>query len=223
MLRVQLADNSPFTISVDNRYFNNRGTSITVGDLPRGRHRLQIFSYKEGRRGRGYEDEIYSGIVKTHDGMITMFGFDPYSGGTQVSEQPMGEYSQGLPPQAGDQQQPPADNYQNQSSQPVASPAPQKMGSLTDAKIDQLKTNVASKKTDTEKMNLLKDQLKNEQLTTNNVADIMDWFSFESTKVDFAKWAYNITIDREYYTDLENKFTYKNYMDDLDKFIRSRQ
>jgi hypothetical protein len=232
MLRVRLADNSPFTISVDSRYFNKRGTSVTVGELPYGRHRLRIFTYNEGRRGRGYEDELFAGNVKTHDRMTTLFVFDPYSGETHITEQPIGEFTDNHPPanDAGrfreqyDERDAPATNTQVQPDMPAASPVPpEKIGSLTDAKIDQLKTKVAAKKTDTEKLNTLKDELKNEQLATNQVGDMMDWLSFESTKVEFAKWAYSITADKEYYTDLENKFTYKNYLDDLDKFIKSQK
>jgi Domain of unknown function (DUF4476) len=72
-------------------------------------------------------------------------------------------------------------------------------------------------------MNLLKDELKNDKITTYQVSNIMDWFSFETSKVDFAKWAYNITLDKKYYRDLENKFSYKSYQDDLDKFINDQR
>jgi len=71
-------------------------------------------------------------------------------------------------------------------------------------------------------MKVLKDALANETFVTYQVGNMMDWFSFESSKVDFAEWAYTKTVDKENFTDLENKLTYKNYRDDLDKFIKSK-
>ena len=69
-------------------------------------------------------------------------------------------------------------------------------------------------------MNTLKDGLNGEKITTDQVSVMMDWFNFEATKVDFAKWAYPNTVDKENFISLENKFSYKNYQDDLDKFIK---
>ena len=52
---------------------------------------------------------------------------------------------------------------------------------------------------------------------------MMDLFTFEATKVEFAKWAYQITVDTEYFIDLESKFAYKTSQDDLDKFLNQQK
>ena len=48
----------------------------------------------------------------------------------------------------------------------------------------------------------------------------MDFFNFEDSKVQFAKWAYPNTVDKENFATLESKLSYQNYVDDLDKFIK---
>ncbi|MCW3120654.1 MAG: hypothetical protein JWQ38_146 [Flavipsychrobacter sp.] len=239
MLKVRLKDNTQqISVAVDNRFFNKRGTSITVGDLPYGSHNLKIYSVVYNRRGKGREELVYEGNVKTYNGMISTFIFDTETGSNSMQEMEMSAYKAEHPiPGAGqydtrsnnydtrnnndqnNQDNSVADNSVN-SSLPVASPMA--TGTLTDDKTTTLKKKVAEKTTDTQKMGLLKDELKKEQITTAQVADIMDWLAFEASKVDFAKWAYDITVDKEYYTDLENKFTYKNSQDDLDKFIKSK-
>jgi hypothetical protein len=119
-------------------------------------------------------------------------------------------------------------DYGNNSNQPSynqqGNQQPQEaQGTVTDAKMDDLKTSVAAKATDIEKTKLLKEELKNDKITTAQAGIIMDWFIFESSKVDFAKWAYNITVDKDYFPDLENKFQYKASQDDLDQFIKSQK
>jgi hypothetical protein len=223
MLKVRMADNSAINVSVDGRYFNKRGTSVTVGDLPPGRHLLQIFAISQTRNGRGREQVIYEGKVKTHDGQVTIFQYDANSGDVQVDEAEMNQYlsEHPIPTQSQGSDNPQQGNTaDNANNNPGASPVP--TGTLDDTKTDKLKTDVAAKKTDTEKMKVLKDALGNETFTSYQVANMMDWFSFESTKVDFAEWAYSKTVDKENFTDLENKLTYKNYRDDLDKFIKSK-
>ena len=236
MLKVRLADNSKLNVEVDGRYFNKTGTSVTVGDLPPGRHRFAIYTLVQDRRGRGRQESVYSGKVVTHGGYVTVFTYDPNTGETNVQELDINSYQQNMPPQANgsggyDQRNTPQVNNNNNDygndnkyvnpSSPVASPVPaDAIGTLTDDKINVLKTKVAAKKTDTEKMNVLKDDLKDEKITTDQVALIMDWFNFESTKVDFAKWAYANTVDKENFANLDSKLSYKNYEDDLNKFIQ---
>jgi hypothetical protein len=240
MLKVSLRDNSTqISVSVDDRHFNKRGTSITVGELPYGVHYLKIFAMEYTRRGRGYEEVIYSGRVKTYNGMITLFVFDPETGEPEVKDMdidaytanhPMGSKGKFMP---GDQQDGGNDTAGNitlnnndniaEPTSPVASPvSSDKFGTLTDAKMAQLKKTSGTKQTDTQKMTMLKDELKKEKLTTNQVSDFMDLFSFESSKVEFAKWAYQLTVDKEYYIDLESKFAYKTSQDDFDKFLKGQ-
>jgi len=228
MLRVHLADNTQVNVEVDGRYFNKRGTGVTIGDLPPGRHRIKIYQLNQGRRGRGFEDVIYDGKVKTIYGMISLFEYDPSTGGISVQEQDINTYTNSRPQVNAQIQAHHEDNNgnsyaMNNADNGGAYSSPAVAGTLTESKIDMLKTKVAAKKTDTEKMNVLKDGLMDEKVTTSQVGAIMDWLNFESSKVDFAEWAYNNTVDKQYFSDLDAKFTYKNYQDDLDKFIQSKK
>ena len=232
MLKVHLTDNSRINVSVDGRYFSKTGTSITVGDLPPGRHKLTIYTVQQTRNGRGREEAIYSGKVFTHNGNITLLTYDAYNQQPDIQEQDISTYQQNNPPNyntgTNENHNPPQVNNNNadygndnryiQPNAPVATPA----ATLTDTKTDDLKKKVADKKGDIEKMNVLKDGLNGETMTTDQVSAIMDWFNFEDSKVTFAKWAYPNTVDKGNFVSLENKLTYKNYVDDLDKFIKQQ-
>ena len=234
MLKVRLTDNSRINISVDGRYFSKKGTTVTVGELPPGRHRLEIYSVQQTRSGRGREEVVYSGKVITHPGNITLFTYDPDGRQIDVQEQDIHNYSQSTPPINNgvgtyENNMPGQVNNNNNDNgndnRYVQSPAPyprtsRAAATLTDVKIVQLKSRASDKKTDTEKMNLIKDGLGGEKMTTDQVNAIMDFFNFEDSKVQFAKWAYPNTVDKENFAALESKLSYQNYVDDLDKFIK---
>jgi len=237
-VKVKLTDNSPLNVAVDGRYFNKRGTSVTVGDLPPGKHFIQVYSVIRGRRGRGREEIIYEGKLHTTQGMVSVLTYDPYSHRTDVQDIDLATFnSQRRPDNSALNNNPDYNNnnqdnyrrddnnfnrqgnYANGNGRPASAPV---TGSLTDAKIDQLKTNVAGKKTDTDKSTFLRGELKDEQFTTTQLGVMLDWFSFESSKEEFAEWAYNNTVDKESFPVLENKFTFKTYQDQLDKFLKSK-
>lgn len=237
MLKVHLADNSQINVAVDGRYFNKTGTSVTVGDLPAGRHKLAIYTVVRTRYGRGREEMVYSGKVFTHEGNITIFSYDPYNHEKNEEEQDINSYTQNNPvPPARKPLHNGADTYGNNPPQVnnnnndynndnkyIPSPAASPTGTLTDVKIDQLKTRVMDKKTDTDRMKLMKDALGGETMTTSQVGNMMDWYNFEDSKVQFAKWAYPNIVDKENFGTLESKLSYQNYVDDLDKFIKENQ
>jgi len=241
MLNVRTADNEVINVAVDGRFFNKRGTSVTVGDLPPGKHRLEIYTVARYRGGRGIESLIYEGKVRTFEGMVTLFSYDPYTRMPDIQQQDINGFVAAHPPvQRGVmrnqhfQQQPdysvqPGDNgraqddmNRNNADNGMAAPAPAAQSTLTDAAMDQLKTSVAAKKTDTEKEAALKDAVKNQQISTAQVGMMMDWLNFESSKADFAEWAYPLTTDKEAFGSLESKFTYKVYQDDLIKFLQGK-
>lgn len=240
LLRVHLADNSRINISVNSRYFNKRGTTVTVGDLPGARHYLKIFGVTYDRWGRVYDRLIYQGTVSTYDGMITNFIYDPYTRRVTMRTNPIDDSRNGyaqnqptdryngnrdiVPDLSTPPAQPPAPEDDTKvSPQQGGTPAASPVGTstLTDQASDKIKTKVDAKGTDTEKMKYLKEALRNETLTTFQVSYMMDWFLFESTKLEFARWAYNITTDKEYYDDLAAKFNYNSSKEELQQFLES--
>ena len=235
-LRVGLADRSLINISVDNRYFNKRGQSVTVGDLPPGKHSIKIFETVENGRGRMREEMIYDGKIKTYNGQLTILTYDVNNSTITLTDEEMGyaannngnqnsrEYNQGQN-QGTMNSRNPADMDRRQ---PAGSPEPMVTNvdlsaAIKEPKLDKVKKKVIAKNTDTEKMAAAKDGLSDEQFTTAQVASIMDWFGFESTKVDFAEWAYPKTIDKQSFSSVKDKLTYQSYREDIDKFLNDHR
>ena len=237
MLKVRVADNRPINVWLDGRYFTKRGTSVTVGDLPAGQHMLKIYSVAKTRYGKAYQEVIFHGKVNTYRDMITKVYYDPYSNEVDANDENIASYMQDHPQttlgewrgeDGGDREPYNGTRDKTGSSitagnSPLASPvSSDRAGSLTEIRIDKLKKKVDAKKVDTEKMNELKDALKNETYTTGQVGVMMEWFGFESSKVDFAEWAYPNTVDKEIFGDLISMLKFEKYQNELEQFVKDK-
>ena len=259
MLKVSLSDRTPINVSLDGRYFNKTGQSVTVGDLPPGRHALKIYETYQDRHGRAVQDVVYQGNVTTANGMVTLFTYEVTNGGFSIDDQDMSTYSANTQPMNNQgngggadnnggnynnngnnnnnngnyNNQPQTNNYDQNNNNgnynnsnngaPVASPvSADEIATLTDGKIAKLKTKVAGKAADTQKLIVLKDALGSEKFTTDQLTDMMSWLIFESSKVEFAEWAYPNTTDKENFSNLDSKFSYKTSQDELDKFLQGK-
>jgi len=251
-LRISLSDNSRINIAVNGRYFGRQGQSITVGDLPPGRQYVKIYAVTTNRGGRSYDALVYQGYVRTRPGTTTRLEYDPYTRHADVQDMPMYQDAPRYPPRTdahddysdtynddGTRRQPITNNNSNGNNSdnddnattrtlppgtPVASPAGAgSKGTLTDSKLQKLKTKAEAKKTDTERLPILKDGLRGEQPTTYQVSALMDCLIFETSKLDLATWAYPSTADKEFYTDLLAKLSNKSNKDELERVIRSKR
>ncbi|MBC7554731.1 MAG: DUF4476 domain-containing protein [Taibaiella sp.] len=269
MLKVALTDRTPVTISVDGRYFNKRGETVTVGDLPQGRHYLKIFVANQDRRGNTVERTVYEGRIKTYRGQLTTIVADTYNGTTVTTDddiQPtaytqveqgynnrnLNNYDQRQNDTSGGNNSGNQNNddynaqgsnnqYNNAPAQdsfftpplpdgmPLASPVtpeeeePKAKKATPTTKPDKLKKKVTALKTDTDKFNTLKEELKNQKLTTARVCTIMEWLTFESSKVDFAQWAYPNITDQKNFSKVKDKLPSKSYKTEIDKFIKQHK
>lgn len=59
-------------------------------------------------------------------------------------------------------------------------------------------------------------------LSTDQIGTLMSLFSFEETKLDFAKYAYDYCVDRNNYFKIVNKFTFDASKTELNQYISGR-
>ncbi|MBX2907453.1 MAG: DUF4476 domain-containing protein [Taibaiella sp.] len=226
-MRITTTNRSKITVAVDGRYFNRRGTAITVGDLPPGRHSVKIYAIQYDRWGSAYQRLMFQGRVTTDYRMTTNVVFNPYSRMANIrqiasewrdgaNDEDYAAYKDG----AHEESSSPVPGTPAASS-PLASPAP--MGSLVFSKQEALKKKTDGESTDTKKLATVKNGLSGETVSTTQVMDIMDWFLFESTRLEFSKWAYNITIDKQSYKDLAKKFEVSANRQDFEAFVKKHQ
>jgi hypothetical protein len=91
---------------------------------------------------------------------------------------------------------------------------------ISESQISILSKEVKIKITDTEKQKIMFQNLAEYKMTTSQIASMMDWFTFEGSKLEFAKWAYSRVNDKSNYLQIKNKLTFlssKNAIDELMK------
>lgn len=81
------------------------------------------------------------------------------------------------------------------------------------------KSIVNSKVSDSDKLRLMEQYLDDKTLTTNQVSRMMNWLSFESSKLDIAKYCFIKVKDPENYPKLTNKLSMQSSKSDLEDFL----
>lgn len=101
---------------------------------------------------------------------------------------------------------------------PVGCPVPMNEGDFRD-----LKGTISSKSFEESKMTIAKQVLRDHCLFTTQVKELINLFTFEETKLDFAKYAYDYTYDRGNYFKVNDVFTFESSIEELNNYINSRR
>ena len=205
VLKVRLSDHSPLTVTIDNRVYDRHGTAITIGDLPAGSHYLKVYEYKAYRDEPGGAAKLlYSGYVRTRRNTITTCVVNPYKGKVMLRTRPLDEEDEW-----NDRREPDYRQYDDRNV-------------LSQQDMDDLKSRVNDRITDTDKLKLMKSVLANTTYYTAQVQKMMGWLSFESSKLEFAKWAYTAVMDAKNYWKLESEFSFSSSKDEFNDYIQGK-
>jgi hypothetical protein len=97
---------------------------------------------------------------------------------------------------------------------PIGCPIPMSQTDFAD-----FKNSVSSKSFEDSKLTIAKQVLNTNCLTSAQVREVMLLFSFEQTRLDFAKYAYSRTHDVGNYFKINDAFTFEISIDDLNNYI----
>lgn len=84
------------------------------------------------------------------------------------------------------------------------------------------KGSISSKSFEDSKLTIAKQILGSNCMLCYQVRDFMNLFSFEATKLDFAKFAYSRVFDQGNYYKLNDAFTFESSIDELNAFINNK-
>lgn len=86
-----------------------------------------------------------------------------------------------------------------------------------------LKNNIAEKSFEETKLTAAKQLLVNQCLLTSQIKDLAKLFTFEETKLNFAKYAYSYTYDIVNYYIINDVFTFESSIEELNSYIKTKQ
>jgi hypothetical protein len=99
-------------------------------------------------------------------------------------------------------------------SGPVGCPMP-----MSPDDFESLKNTISSKSFEESKLDIAKQVVATNCLLCSQVREVMKLFSFEDTKLTFAKYAYGHTFDTGNYFKVNDAFTFESSIDELNKYI----
>jgi len=224
IVKVRMSDNSRIAVSIDDRYYDKQGTSITIGDLPAGRHYLKIYRYTPYATGRGGKARVvYSGGLRLSEGTITEMTYDVRKNDVYATTEFIddsyenGNNNNNRYEDRRDRHDDRDDIYDRGSNNGGYN------RTWTQQDMNDLKNRVDDRIGDSDKQKLVESVLKDRRYTTEQMRSILSWFSFESTKVELAKWGYDNVSDRQNYWKLESEFTFTSSKDEFNNYINGRR
>lgn len=93
---------------------------------------------------------------------------------------------------------------------------------MSSSEFDDARKSVADKSFEETRLTLAKQIGRDRCFTTDQVKQMMGVFSFEESRLDFAKWAYERTHDKGNYYKVNDAFSFSSSIDELNEHIQSR-
>jgi len=93
---------------------------------------------------------------------------------------------------------------------------------MNDGSFESAKKSIASKSFSDSQLTMAKQVAKNNCLSCNQIKQLMLIFSFEETRLDLAKYAYDYAFDKQNYYKVNDAFTFESSIDELNKYIENR-
>lgn len=205
VLEIRMNDHEPIVVSVDNRYYDRHGRTITIGNLPKGWHDLRVYEYLEYKKGGGRAKLLYTGRIRIQAGTVTHCVVDRQTGRMRIRTMDIEDAYL-------DYDQPDNDSDRPGSHSNI----------LNNQDLNDLKARVDDRVTDTEKLKLMKSVLEERTYYSVQVRTMVDWLAFEASRLDFAKWSYERILDKQDYWKLEDVFTFSSSKDEFSEHINSR-
>jgi hypothetical protein len=219
ILKIRVNDQAPILVKIDARYFNEEARVITVDNITPGRHRLKVFlATPQGFSSRAL---LYDGYVRIDPGTVNNVLVDRIRRTIRIQTRMIdesGETDVHYPNDPIDRSKYPRHNNEQTKDRGRYDEWPLSTGEMND-----LRSRVEGRITDTDKLKLLKTALAERRYTTDQVRTMMSWLNFESSKLDLGKWAYANVTDRRNYWKLESEFTFDSTKEEFGEFVNANK
>lgn len=198
-LRLSLTGNQFFTLTLDGQYFSYPDNKYVVNSIAPGTHYLQVFK-ANGFYGTAI---AFSGYIQIPAASVVNAKIDRYGRFVVKSINP--KYSAPVV------YQPVPVSYPAYA--PVFYP-------MSDYDFGFLRESIGSKNFESSRLQVAKQALSTQYLTTFQLIELMNLMSFESSKLELAKFAYSRITDKQRFYLVNDAFNFSSSITELDHYIR---
>lgn len=242
MLRIKHEFGRSLSIEIDGKRFNKISKSLTVGDISPGAHRIKIFKYNSNGHGYSTGIMVYQGKIQVLAGRIYYCTvgdgimdieenccIDNYGHWNNNDNWENTDEWQTVeqPRQEEDPQQTWNNNNQWNQEENRNSYYDKHWdnynGQMSEGRFNELIIQIRKASFENSKVSVAKQALITNKISCKQLLSILNEFSFESTKLQFAKDAYKQVYDKNNYYIINDAFTFQSSKDDLLDFLERKQ
>jgi hypothetical protein len=210
-VEISMWNNSDFVILFDAKTYGNR-TQLILNAVAPGKHQVQIYKrLYDKASGKHRMQTVLNEVIYVPASQKVFFQVNRNNKLVQIR-------SERLPK--------PQHNYPGQyRPAPVRELPPQHcvmsyetVNIMNAQDFAVLKNMVEDASFSSSQMSIIKQAFSSRMITSAQVLDLMQLFSFESSRLELAKWAYSKTIDKENYFLVNQGFTFSSSIRELESF-----
>ena len=234
VLNIRTFNNTPIMIELDGQKINHHPVPVlTIDDLAAGKHRLRIYRIS----GHGWKnttrEKLFDGVIfidhfseisavldvyrririesvrplapaYSHSGYYNNNGYNYGGYGNQNNYGNYYDYGYGN-----------SDNYNNGYHDPY-------YNIMRQDEFEHLKRMIQRTSFESTQLQIAKQAVRDNNVSAAQVRDLMMLFSFESTKVEFAKYAYDSVVDKNRFYIIYDAFTFSSSIDEMERFLQKK-
>ncbi|HLG35938.1 MAG TPA: DUF4476 domain-containing protein [Bacteroidia bacterium] len=203
-LNLVSADRNMIAVSLDNNYYSPFTSNFGAGNIQPGTHYISIVKrYFLNTHGfshhRNYKDEVvFRGYLE--------FPVASRISGTLDCFNRLSLNIQNI-------------GYQENYFQNTNYIAPPYIG-MDEHSFRELKSVIANRWFDSSKLEVAKQGISGSAISSAQLAELMGLLSFESNKLELAKFAYRFVADKQKFFLVNDSFTFESSIGELDRFVR---
>ncbi len=225
-LCLTLDNNAPFMVSLDGANFFQPLHAYSFPNLNAGSHQLKVWKVIPGSwHCAPVKQLVFNGCIslpagKRVDASITCYGTYFVNSMSPLFPPPVpvccawhGQYGGACQSNGWND-----DDYEDHMGGGYGNYGGYKMP-MSPQSFQGLKQTIMNQSFDQSKLSVARQALMGNYLSSAQVSEIMDLMTFENTKLEFAKSAYGKTVDQNNYFLVNNSFTFKSSVDELNEYI----
>jgi hypothetical protein len=214
-LSITMVGNGAIRMVIDDKNYMCQDNSLTVDDLAPGYHSVKLFLVKKERwNNAGYGQMVYNANVNLKTQFYTDIVINRF-GKALVDEQPLtkGDYYDNIDHNGG---------YNGGYNNPRPQPEPQiQVQQMSDNSFAMARDAIRKESFDNTRMTVAQQIADNNYFSCAQVKELVKLFAFEDRKLDFAKYVYARTLDRNNYFTINDVFSFSKTKEDLAAYIKN--
>jgi hypothetical protein len=215
-LQVSLFDDGDFSVTFDNTTLGT-GNYAEFDNVTAGEHSLKIM--REGIKVPPQGDVIFDGMIKIPSGSDIYAVIDEYNTFVIYKKKPFGN-NRLIP--SGDFVRKCGDNSEKKDNDIYSATDECKYKVMKKDDFSDLKGSINNRNFESYNSTIVKTAIDNNYFTSEQVRELMRYFTFENTKLEIAKYSYKKVCDTKNFFKVYDAFDFESSVTELKNYISGK-